>query len=214
MLKEIIAAFAEYYYITIVFVIFLIAAVFVWIKAISASKKKGIRRDAVLARLREENELCKEFSELTAEKAQSAEPKRLLKGVALNIQRDLEKREDMNSAFLKMSEQKRFIYALDFVFCEDAESLSDFFRKNGKPLTTTADEAVSRIISGDFYAVFNKGYRMFDDDDEELSTVPDDVSTLDSEYSAVLERGKGELFSAVKKYICDNVDFFNTKEMY
>lgn len=214
MLKEIIAAFGEYYYISIVFVIFLIAAVFVWIKAISASKKKGIRRDAVLARLKEENELCEEFSDLTADKALSAEPERLLKGVALNIQRDLEKREDMNSAFLAMSEQKRFVYALNFVFCEDAESLSDFFRKNGKPLTTTADEAVRRIIGGGFSTVFNKGYRMFDDDDEELSTIPDDVSVLDSEYSSALESGKGEILSAIKKYICDNVEFLNTKEMY
>lgn len=212
MLKEIIAAFGEYYYITIVFVMFLIAAVFAWAKAVSALKLRNRRRDEVLAKLREENELCGEYSALTAEKSLSAEPERLLRGVALNIQRALEKSDDMNAAFLAMPEEKRFIYALDFVFCEDAESLSDFFRKNGKPLTKAADEAVNRIIGGSFYAVFNRGYRMFDDDDEELSVTPDDVRALDSEYAAAIESGQGEIFSAVKKYICDNAEFFNTKE--
>ena len=74
MLKEIIAAFGEYYYITIVFVMFLIAAVFAWAKAVSALKLRNRRRDEVLAKLREENELCGEYSALTAEKSLSAEP--------------------------------------------------------------------------------------------------------------------------------------------
>ncbi len=213
MLKDMIAAFGEYYYITIIFVIFLIAAVFVWIKAVGASRKKGRERDAILAKLKEEKELCDVFSCLTAEKASAAQAERLIHGVALNIQRCLEKSGDMNAAFTTMPEAKRFVYALDFVFYEDAESLSGFFRKNGKPLTTEADDAARKIIGGDFFKLFHQGYDMFDDDNEEVSVVPDAVNALDEAYEKALESERDEWLSAVKKYIYENVEIINQKEM-
>ena len=213
MFKDIIAAFGEYYYITIILVILLIVTAFVWIKAIGASRKKGRQRDDILAKLNAEKELRKEFEDLTAEKAQSAEPERLLKGIALNIQRELEKNDDMDAAFAELPEEKRFVYALDFVFCEDAEKLSDFFRKNGKQLIIEADEAVRHIIGGGFCALFHRGFCMFDDDNEEFSVLPDTVKALDEEYSAALESGKANILGAVKKCICENINIYNKKEM-
>lgn len=213
MLREAVAAFREYYYITLVFAVFLVAAVLVWIKAVSAARKRGKQRGDILEKLREEDELRAEFSSLTDKKASSADSERLIRGAALNVGRELEQSGDINSAFEKLAKQKQFIYALSFVFFEDAESLSDFYRKNGSPLTETADDAARHIIGGNFYDTFHKGFRMFDGGDEDYSATSDEVKALDEEYFALLKQEKEEIFCSIKKYICEDIEIFNNKEM-
>ena len=82
MLREAVAAFREYYYITLVFAVFLVAAVLVWIKAVSAARKRGKQRGDILEKLREEDELRAEFSSLTDKKASAADSERLIRGAA------------------------------------------------------------------------------------------------------------------------------------
>ena len=203
MIGNILHAFAEYKFLTAVLVFAAVLAVFVWIKAIRASKRHNAEREAVLAKLQKEKELRERFACLTPELVQSADVCDLLHGVALGIQSQIEKAEDVNASFLALSEAQQYVYALNFVFCEDADTLSRFFRLNGKPLTTAALDAARRTFDADTLALFEMGYRMFDADDETTSSLPDDVDALDRSFSSA---DKTVLFDNIRKYIAEQIE--------
>ena len=203
MIGNILRAFAEYKLLTALLGVAVVLAVFVWIKAIRASKRHNAEREAILAKLQKEKELRERFAHLTPELVQSADVREMLHGIALIIQSKLEQTEDINASFLALSEAQQYIYALNFVFCEDADTLSRFFRLNGKPLTTAALDAARRTFDADTLALFETGYRMFDADDETTSSLPADVEALDSSFAAA---DKTELFENIRKYIAEQIE--------
>ena len=92
-------AFIEYWYLTVILVVAIVLTVFVSVKAAKAAKKSRSKREKIIEQLRYENKTRAEFANPTAQQILSAEPEKLVDGIALNLQTDLEKQADMVAAF-------------------------------------------------------------------------------------------------------------------
>ena len=206
-------AFIDYYREHIYFLFILIALVLltVWVvvKALKSSSARRKANEAVMKKLEEDTALRKEFENLTHEKAQSAPPEKLFKGVALGLCREIEKSADMLSTFNSFSENQKKIYALYFVFEDGAEKLSRFFKINGKPLTDYAKSAVDEIYGGEIASVFGKEYLAYDENDETTSLIPSEIEADDTEFTS-LTNGR-DMFAPAAEYIIENINYF-TKE--
>lgn len=205
MLSNMFRAFAQYKMLTVILIVAVILLVFVMIKASRAVRRHNAERDAILDRLKKEEALRKKYGALTRETALEADGKELLHGVALCIQKPLEKEPDLTAAFSALPAEKQIVYALDYVLCEDAETLSAFFRLNGKPLTTAALEGARRAFDARHLELFELGCRMFDPDDETTSAMPDDVKRLDADFAAADETA---LYEGIRNFIADNAEVF------
>ena len=180
--------------------------VFVCLRAAAASRKRhGITND-LIRKLEEENKLRNEFALLTEKTARDADPERLFKGVALNLQKKLETQSDMIAAFDALTEEQKSIYALYFVFDDGAEKLSNFFKVNGAPLTPTAKTAVNALYTGEICEVFNAEYAAFDGDNEDVSFVPDEIAALDEKFKRITE--STNIFTPAANHIIANIDKF------
>lgn len=206
MLRNMLQAFAQYKVLTVILIAAVALLVFVMIKASRAVRRHNAERDALLARLQKEKALRDKYASFTRETALEADGKELLHGVALCIQKALEKETDMTAAFSALPEEKQIVYALDFVLCEDAETLSAFFRLNGKPLTTAALEGARRTFDAQHLELFERGFRMFDSDDETTSSVPEDVRKLDADFAAADEAA---LYAGIRNFIADYAELFS-----
>ena len=208
-MKDFFAYIASKPYVGVILVVLLIAAVLMWIKAVSASQKNRAERESLIAKLEKEKALRNEFKVLDDAKFETEDNEKLLYGVAANIQMFLEKQDDMNAAFEALPEEKKFIYALNYVF-EDAkeDSLSKFFTANGQPLTGMAQKAVENIIGGEFGEVFTSAYRMTDDDCDDVSFDAEKISEFDKKYSEIMTAEKNKIFEKIGEYIKTNKDKF------
>lgn len=206
MLHNMLGAFAQYKALTAVLIVAVIALIFVSIMASRAVRRHNAERDAVLDRLKKEEALRKQYASFTRETALAADGRELLHGVALCIQKSLETVPDMTAAFGALPQEKQIVYALSFVLCEDAETLSAFFRLNGKPLTTAALEGARRTFDARHLELFEKGFRMFDSDDETTSSVPDEVRQLDADFAAADEKA---LYEGIRNFIADNAEILS-----
>ena len=89
------------------------------------------------------------------------------------------------------------------MFCEDADTLSRFFRLNGKPLTSSALDAARHTFDAPTLALFETGYKMFDSDDETTSSLPADVDALDRDFAAA---DKTVLYENIRDYIAEQIE--------
>ncbi len=208
-MKDFFAYIASKPYVGVILVVLLIAAVIMWIKAVSASQKNRAERESLIAKLEKEKALRNEFKVLDDAKFEMEDNEKLLYGVAANIQMFLEKQDDMNAAFEALPEEKKFIYALNYVF-EDAkeDSLSKFFTANGQPLTGMAQKAVESIIGGEFGEVFTSAYRMTDDDCDDVSFDAEKISEFNKKYSEIMTAEKDKIFTKIGEYIKANKEVF------
>ncbi len=200
MLSNMFRAFAEFKGLTAILVAAIVLLVFVAIMASRAVRRHNAARDKILDKLKKEEALRRKYGRFAREDALAADAKELLHGVALRIQKQIENESDMTAAFTALPQEKQIVYALDFVLCEDAETLSAFFRLNGKPLTTAALEGARKAFDARHLELFEQGYRMFDPDDETTSVLPDDVKRLDADFAA----DEAALFAGIQNYIADN----------
>lgn len=180
--------------------------VFVCLRAAAASKKKHGATNDLIKKLEEENKLRNEFAILTEKTARDADPERLFKGVALNLHKKVEKQPDMIEAFDSLTQAQRNIYAFYFVLDDGAEKLSNFFKINGAPLTTTAKIAVNELYTGEICEVFNAEYAAFDGDNEDVSFIPDEIAALDEKFKRITE--STNIFTPAANYIIANIDKF------
>jgi len=202
-------AIIEYWQLSIAFVAVSILTVFVSIKAAKAAGRTKLERQKVIDRLKYENKTRAEFAELTIELIESSQAKELFDGVALNIQADLEKASDMNAAFENLTAPQRNIYALYYVLTDGAKKLSEFFKMNGKPLTDTAAEAVQLIFGCKVYELYTKEYRAFDEDNEEVSLIKDDIEKADAAFAQLMEQT--DVYALTAAYIKQNPEQFICK---
>ena len=206
LLNNMIKAFGDYPKLTAVLVIAVILTVFVCVMAGRASSRMSKKRSAELERIKEEVRLREKFALVSRESLQEADCRELVKGLTANIQMQLEKSEDIKGAFNSLDKEKRFVYALDYVFFEDADTLSSFFRLNGKPLTTSANEAFREIIGGEEAKLFERAYTMFDEDDETTSVIKTEIEENDARFS---ELDTESVFGKIRDYIADHAEIFN-----
>lgn len=205
MVHDMFRAFAEYKGLTAILIVAVALLIFVLIMAARAVRRHNAARDAILDRLKKEEALRKKYGVFTRETALEADGKELLHGVALRIQKTLEKEPDLTAAFAALPQEKQIAYALDYLLCEDAETLSAFFRLNGKPLTTAALEGARKTFDARHAELFEMGYRMFDPDDETTSALPDDVKRLDADFAA----DEAALYEGIRNFIADNAELFS-----
>ncbi len=183
----------------------LILTVFVWIKAIISGKKRSEERERIIADIEREKALRKEFKQLDeATFSEGKDNYRLVIGICAHIQLQLEKREDMTLAFSELSEVKRYVYALGYVFEDSKNALSDFFRANGEPLLSAANEAVKNVISGRFFELFSKEYIMLDENDITTSVDNTALKAMDDEFKALIEADGDKLYCKTADYIRAN----------
>lgn len=186
-------------------VLLIILTVFVWFKAIQSGKKRSAERERIIADLEKEKALRNEFRHVDETTfAEGKDDYRLVIGMCANVQMIIEKKTDMTAAFNELSEVRRFVYALGYVFEDGKISLSNFFRSNGEPLLSTANEAVNSVIGGEYALLFSKAFSMFDENNEKVSVIESDVEKFDSEYKSMLEKDGKEIYKKAADYIRDN----------
>ena len=198
-------AFAQYKTLTAVFIAASILMLVTLFFAVRAVRRHNRERDAVLNRLKEEERLRKKYETLTPALAQSADSAELLHALGLRIQKALENEPDLNASFLALPEPKQYVYALNYVFCEDTKTLSAFFRTYGTPLTDTALRAAETILPDFAERIFRPAFAMFDDNNETVSCTKESVQKVDEAFSAT---DKTILYDSIKTYILDNLQVF------
>ena len=187
----------------------LLGCIFLWYLAMKSSHDRARKREEEIARITYERKLREEFAAPTQQLLIGTPPARLIEGLCSNVQTWLEAQPNMLAAFHALPEQKRRVYALGFLVQESREALSEFFRKNGDPLTTAAMEAVQMIIGGEFAEVFNQEFAAYDNDNEEVSLLDKEILLLDARFYALLQKfDEDVLYAEVKEYILANAVHF------
>lgn len=156
--------------------------VFVCFKAAQASSRRYAANEKTMKKIKEENELRNEFAILTETLVSSAEPERLFKGVALNLQKRVADKSDMTAEFDALSDEQKEIYALCSVIDDGADKISGFFEVCGKPLTEFALKAIERLLDGEAVDAFRKEFEAYDDDNETVSFIPEEIKKLDESF--------------------------------
>ena len=100
------------WYYWLLLVLMCIAAIFVWQKALKASKARRERLKKEAEIWRRDFELRENYRELSQEIIFSAPTAELLHGVAMNIQIKLENAPNMEKAFNALPLEKKYIYTL------------------------------------------------------------------------------------------------------
>lgn len=197
--------FGVQWYLWVLLVIVSILAIFVWIKAMAASRirREKLRKEAEI--WKKDYELRQEFKTLTFEKINSTDTNKMLSGVCMNIQIELENAPDMNEAFLKLPEEKKYIYCLEY-FDEDAsKSLSMFFKNNGSPLTDYIVEAIKTIGYEEILPLIEAVYPMYDDNSD-VSIDYTIIDKTDDKFKEIYNPNK--LYDLVSKYVKLNKEIF------
>lgn len=170
----------------VILVALIILTVFVCIKAGAASSKRYKANEAIMKKLKEENQLRNEFAVLTPSLVENADSARLFKGVALNLQKKISDATDMTAEFEKLTQEQKEIYALSFVVEDGSEKLSEFFKANGQPLTGNALGAMKQLFDSKIVEIFEKEYNSYDSDNEAASVIPAEIEKNDSEFAQLL----------------------------
>lgn len=193
-------------------VLLIALTVFVWIKAITSSKRRNEERERIIADLEKEKALRNEFRNLDETTfLPEKDDKRLILGMCASVQMKLEKAANMNEAFNELSELKKNVYCLGYVFEDSEKMLSEFFRSNGEPLLSSAKNAVDSVIGGDFAEIFDKTFTMLDDNDETTSVDEACLEKYNEEYSVLMTEKSDEIYKRVANYIRLNKSEFLEK---
>lgn len=201
-----IAYFLERPYWIAIFVALIILTLFVCLKAGQASSRRHAQMEKNMKKLKEEKELRVEFANLSPSLAENADPERLFKGTALNLQKRVADKTDMLAEFETLSEEQKGIYSLALVIEDGAERLSAFFEANGQPVTGEARKLLNKIADNDICDVFEKEYLAFDKDDETTSFIPDEIKALDKEFAEL--DPYAQICANAGKFICKNIEKF------
>ena len=201
-----IAYFLERPYLIAILAALVVLTLFVCVKAGQASARRGKINEALIKKLKEENELRNEFAVLTESLVKNADSVRLFKGAALNLQKKISDAKNMDSEFEKLTNAQKQVYALSFVVEDGDNKLSEFFRINGKPVTNIALDAVNNLFDGRICEIFESEYNSFDPDNEEASVIPEEIEKLDAEFASLANGNT--VCSAGGRFIAENIEKF------
>lgn len=192
---------SQYGYLILVF--FAVLAIFIVVlnfaaKAYSKHMKSFKAEEAEIKRL---TALKEKYKDLSKEAISSAPDEELLEGVALIYQLFLQKKDNVEEEFLKLSSEIQSIYVLD-VFVADG-GVEEFFTANTNILRMRLVPALELIGLNEDAKRLSAISRMYDEDDYEASFSRKKLEDADKFFrdSDILSRIK--LNSA--KYIKENV---------
>lgn len=200
------AYYKEHWYWAPVLLALLGLAVFMCVKAAQASAKARTQRGKFMQEAAYLNQCAAWFGGLDAQTARVAtqeQPRRLLDGAAFLLQKQLENTKNLNTAFSTLPEQAQMVYALHYLLEDAKESLSFFFKQSGKPLTPAANAAMRHIVGGELYAVFKEAYDAWDEDNEEVSLLSEEIQKWDAQFAELLKRH--DPLPQIADFICDNL---------
>lgn len=193
------------WYYWVILAIAAIAAIFMWRKAMVASRERRERLKREGEIWRRDYELREKFTVLTDEKLKETEDIELLHGVAMNIQVKLENATDMTAEFNALPDEKKYIYALEY-FDEDCKtSLSTFFKNNGAPLVPVIPSALTAVGAHKYNDAVMALMPMYDPESE-VSVNYDTISKIDAEFKELFD--SDELCRLAAAYIKKNKDVF------
>ena len=197
--------FGVQWYLWVLLLVVSFLAIFVCIKASAASRirREKLKKEAEI--WKKDYELRQEFRTLSLEKLNSTDNNKMLSGVCMNIQIELENAPDMNEAFFKLPDEKKYIYCLEY-FDEDAiKSLSTFFKNNGAPLTDFVIDAIKTVGYNDILSLVETLYPMYDDNSD-VSIDYAVIEKTDDKFKEIYNRNK--LYDLVTKYVKANKEIF------
>ncbi len=199
-------AFKQYWYLILALVLLVILTLWVIKKAALASQKYHGERQRQMEKLEYEAGVLKDFAALSEEKLKAADKKRAFDGVAMNIQKTLEKQPNMDSAFAALPEAQRRIYALYYLAEDSRDGLSEFFKCNSAPLTPVARDAVRELLPQNAVEAFEKEYNAYDPEDEVTSLIKGEIDENDRAYAEAMENF--DFYTACVDYIIKNLPSF------
>ncbi|MBR3789614.1 MAG: hypothetical protein IKJ86_06450 [Clostridia bacterium] len=197
--------FGVQWYLWVLLLVVSILAIFVCIKASAASRtrREKLRKEAEI--WKKDYELRQEFRTLSLEKLNSTDTNKMLSGVCMNIQIELENAPDMNEAFSMLPNEKKYIYCLEY-FDEDAtKSLSTFFKNNGAPLTDFVTQAIKAVGYNEILPLVEALYPMYNDNSD-VSIDYTVIEKTDDKFREIYDQNK--LYDLVTKYVKANKEIF------
>ncbi len=175
--------FKEYKILFAILFVLLIILIVVYSKMGKTMAKRKAEKAALIKKLDHMKFIRESYSELTEEKIVSDNGENLIEGVADNIQVRLEKSEDMNEAFEKLSEEEKTIYAFHYFL--DEKTVSEFFKNFTKPLTPYALSACEKFLPENVLVSVKELYDCYDEDNETVSVIPERIAELDEKIQAL-----------------------------
>ena len=197
----------EFWYLYLLLAVTAVITVFVWKKAISAASKHSKEFNANLAKAKRAKELRDAYSNLTEQIVAAAPADTLFEGISLCLEAKCQKSENTAGFYETMTDGEKSAYALYYLLTDAEEGkLSSFFKASGKPLTSDALNAAKKIFGGKLAAVIEAMSERYDEDNEEVSVIPQEIEKLDEEFASLTE-GQN-LFAQVGDYIKANPNEF------
>jgi len=193
--------FKEYPIEGVKYIVLIILAVIVWILYRRTKSGDG----SVFGNSKSEKMLKNEFAvidETTFD--EDKDDYRLIVGMCMRTQTQLEKEKSPNEAFLQMSEVKRNVMVLGYLFEDSRTVVSNFFRSNGEPLLSASVKAAEDVVGGDFANIIKRDFNMFDENNESVSVDENIVNSLNAEFKALMEKDGTAIYKAVADYIRKN----------
>lgn len=169
----------------------------------SRIRRERLKKEAEI--WKKDYELRQEFKTLTSEKINSTDTNKMLSGVCMNIQIELENAPDMNEAFLKLPEEKKFVYCLEYFDEDSSKSLSTFFKNNGSPLTDFITQAIKTVGYEEILPFVETLYPMYDDNSD-VSIDYTVIDKTDDKFKEIYNPNK--LYELVSKYVKSNKEIF------
>lgn len=196
---------AQHPWVGVVLVLLIALTVFVWCKAIISGRKRNEERERIIADLEREKALRNEFRNVDeATFLEGKDNYRLVIGMCAHVQMKLEKADNMNEAFGELSELKKNVYSLGYVFEDSKKKLSEYFRSNGEPLLSASKAAVNDVIGGSFAELFNKEFIMLDENDETTSVDNGLLEKYDEDFETLMNKSADEIYKSAADYIRRN----------
>lgn len=193
---------SQYGYLIAVFVVVLIAFVFVFMKAVEAYSKHNKTYRNQENELKRLTALKNKYKDASNEDLAAFDENEILEGTALVYQVALQKCDDMEKAFLSLNKKMQYVYTLD-VFVQDA-SVGEFFSQNSDILTSIICDALNAIGMNDFSNDVFQIAKMYDNSNEDVSFSKTAIEDFDKKMQ------QGDFLTKIKlnsaKYIKENFD--------
>lgn len=190
---------SQFWYLYVVIIALIVAVIICGSKAAKAmSKRNKIVREQEEKLLRMK-ELSEKYKDLTPQQAKSADAKELTEGVAMALERTLEKSDNPDNQFKSVKMWQKIAFAL-FFFNEDVgQSLQFFFKNNAEPLPGVAVKALNEIGYSEISTLAARMYAMYDDKNEDVSLDLKLCTELNEKFKAVYD--ENVLYEKIKEYI-------------
>ena len=207
-MQAVIDWFRNYWPYAIALVVVAVGASFLFRKAAKAYRAHQKSFHAQEREMRRLVELTEKYYPLTAAAIADAPKDELLEGTALSIQIPLQKADDPEGAFQKLSDVQQMIYVLD-VFTSD-KTAAAFFKESSTLLTSRLLPALDLIGLHEFDTQLGMLVTMFDENDETTSLDPKKIAAADADFAA------GDLLTKIKlqgaEYIQNHPEQFLAKD--